>query len=246
MALFSNFAFGMKSRTKLTALTLATAVLVSACGDSGVKSTASAGTSAFEVAGDHAIGNPDAKVTLVEYASVVCGHCASWHEGVYPEFKKNYIDTGKVRYVFREFPTAPETLARTGFLIANCADETKFFDNISLQFKQQKQVFQAARDGKAREIYTNIAKSAGLSEAEFEACLSNQEEIDRYEAVVQGGIDAGVTGTPAFFLNGEKMTRTPSGATFYDLASIEEIILPILGEAVPAKADTSAPDAVEP
>jgi len=98
------------------------------------------------VAGDHAIGNPDAKVTVVEYASVTCGHCANWHTSVYPEFKAQYVDTGKVRYVFREFPTPPQRLAHTGFLIANCADENKFFDNISMKRKMpdMKPLFRAA------------------------------------------------------------------------------------------------------
>jgi len=239
-----------KSLRALRATTLAAALglsafALSACGDKAATSSASSGASEFEVAGDHAIGNPDAKVTIVEYASVVCGHCANWHETVYPELKKNYIDTGKVRFIFREFPTAPESLARTGFLIANCAPETKFFDNISLQFKRQKQVFKAASNGTVREEYVNIAKSAGLSEEAFIECLGNEEENARYDAVVQGGIDAGVMGTPAFFINGVKTKNAPSGKPVYSFETFQEVISPLLGEAVP-KADTDSANSETP
>lgn len=227
---------------RITALTTAvtlSAFAVTACADKETSNPVSAGASAYEVAGDHAIGNPDANVTVVEYASVVCGACAAWHEGVYTEFKKQYIDTGKVRFIFREFPTSPESLARTGFLIANCADEKKFFENISLQFKRQKQIFKAAGNGTVRQEYVNIAKSAGLSEEDFLACLTNEEENARYDAVVQGGIDAGVTGTPAFFVNGEKIRTTPSGKQLYTLESFQEILSPLLGEPLPTAKDAA-------
>ena len=149
------------------------AVLLAACGDKAT-TTSGEGQSAYEVAGDHAIGNPDAKVTVVEYASVVCGACANFHNTVYSDFKQKYIDSGKVRFVFREFPTSPENLAQAGFLIANCADEDKFFENISLQFKRQRSILTSSN---IREEYVNIAKAAGLSEAEFETCLANEDEI---------------------------------------------------------------------
>ncbi len=228
---------GIKHISLTLILTLGASVALGACSGSGSGTDAApSGTNAYEVAGDHAIGNPDAKVTVVEYASVTCGHCANWHTSVYPEFKAQYVDTGKVRYVFREFPTPPQRLAHTGFLIANCADENKFFDNISLQFKRQRQIFKAAGDGTVRQEYVNIAKSAGLSEDEFIACLGNEEENARYEAVIQGGIDAGVTGTPAFFINGE-------AKQVFTLESLQEVIAPLLGEAVPEKAPPAESDA---
>ncbi len=208
------------------------ALALIACSQSTDQSTSEPSQNAYEVEGDHAIGNPDAKVTIVEYASVTCGHCANWHTTVYPDFKAQYVDTGKVRFIFREFPTAPQRLAHTGFLIANCADESKFFDNISLQFKRQRQIFKAAGERTVRQEYVNIAKSAGLSEDEFVACLSNEEENARYEAVIQGGIDAGVDATPTFFVNGEKKQM-------FTLESIQEVISPLLGEPVPKKSEDS-------
>lgn len=228
-------------------VSLAAGLSLAACSDSGNTASSQGGAaSQYETADDHAIGNPDASVTVVEYASVVCGACANWHETVYPDFKTTYIDSGKVRYVFREFPTSPANLARTGFLIANCADETKFFENIALQFKRQRQIFKAAGNGTVREEYINIAKSAGLNEEEFYACLSDEAENARYDAVVQGGEDAGVTGTPSFFINGEKISRTPSGTQLFTMESFAEVLGPLLGEesaAEPEADDSSAPEA---
>ncbi len=218
-------------------LTAAASLLLVACGgggtDTGSTDASNTGaTSAFVVEGDHTTGNPNAAVTVVEYASIVCGHCANWHSTVYPEFKKKYVDTGKVLYVFRPFPTSPQELADAGHLIAECADEEKYFDNISLQFERQKQIFEMAGKGQAREAYVGVAKSAGLSEDEFLACMVNEDIRAAYKAVVEGGINAGVTGTPSFFINGTK-------EKVYTLETIEDVILPILGEPIPERSETS-------
>jgi len=221
------------------------AFALTACGggaDSSAQSTNSASaneaTSEFERADDYASGSTDAAVTVVEYASVVCGHCANWHGGVYPEFKKKYIDTGKVRYVFRSFPTAPAELADAGHMIAMCAGEENYFKNIKLQFDRQRQIFDAADKGQAREAYVSLAKASGLSEDEFIACIQNKEIREKYEATVQSGYDLGVTGTPSFFINGEKQK-------VYDLESIEAVILPLLGEPIPEKAEEPEAEKVE-
>ena len=214
---------------RTAAMMTACALALSACGNSNTSvnttstSASAADRSSYEFEDDHAIGNPNAKVTIIEYASVVCGACSNWHRSVYPNFKKKYIDSGLVRFVFREFPTAPENLAQAGFLTANCSGEDKFFENISLQFKRQPQIFAAAGKGTVKDEYIAIAKAGGLSEAEFEQCLQNPEEIARYEKVVQMGIDAGVTGTPSFFLNGEK-------TKMFVLEDFDTALRPILGE----------------
>ena len=210
------------------ALSAVCAVALTACGGNDTAATAvgaSAERTQYEFDDDHAIGNVNAKATIIEYASVVCGACANWHTTVYPDFKKKYIDSGLVRFVFREFPTSPENLAQAGFLVANCSGEDKFFENISLQFKRQPQIFAAAGKGgtAVKDEYIAIAKAGGLSEAEFEQCLQNPEEIARYEKVVQMGIDAGVTGTPSFFVNGEKVKM-------FKLEDFDKALRPILGE----------------
>ena len=222
----------------------ACALALAGCGGEAKAPTAGEGSEAartsYELADDHAIGNPAAKATIVEHASVVCGACANWHEAVYPDFKKKYIDSGLVRFVFREFPTPPENLAQAGFLIANCAGEEKFFENISLQFKRQKQIFAAAGTGTVKDEYIAIAKAGGLSEAEFEACLQDPDEIARYESIVQNGIDNGVTSTPTFFVNGTK-------TKMFVLEDFDAALRPILGDEATAsdKAETEKEDGSE-
>ena len=217
------------------ALCGAAIIALSACGGGGAETPSAAGSNAvkvdisqYEREDDYTSGAANANIVLVEYASVVCGHCANWHSTVYPEFKEKYVDTGKVRYVFRSFPTAPAELADAGHMIAMCAGEDNYFKNIKLQFDRQKQIFDQAGKGKAREAYVSLAKASGLSEADFISCIQNKDIRAKYEATVQSGYDLGVTGTPSFFINGENHK-------VYDLESIEAVILPMLGEPVPEK-----------
>ena len=203
---------------------------LTACSDTKTDAPKPSGSSAgYEIENDHAIGNPDAKVTVVEYASVTCGHCANFHDNVYGDLKKKYVDTGLVRFVFREFPTQPANIAQAGFLIANCAPEGRFFDVIGLQFKRQQQI---VRD--PRNELVKIARSAGLSEADFESCLQDPDEIAKFEAKVQHATDIGVNATPSFEINGELVKRTPSGDTLYTLETWDEVLRPLLGDDAPA------------
>lgn len=212
------------------------ALTLAACsgGDSGTStkgSAASGANSEYLVPNDHVTGSADAPVTLVEYASVACGACAGWHNQVYPDLKQKYVDTGKVRYVFREYVTGVPEYADAGFMIALCAADENYFKNIAFQFKRFNQIMQMGQQGKARDAYIGIAKSAGLSEDEFVTCMQNQELRDQYKAKMQTGIDMGVTSTPAFFINGEKHK-------VYTLESIEDVILPLLGEPIPDRTET--------
>ncbi|MEP3890181.1 MAG: thioredoxin domain-containing protein [Hellea sp.] len=208
--------------TGVAALTLA------ACGggDKPTAPSASGSNGEYLVENDHVTGRTDAPVTVVEYASVACAACAGWHQQVYPEFKKKYVDTGKVRYVFREYVTGVPEYADAGFMIALCAPEKNYFKNISFQFERFSQIMKMGQQGKARDAYIGIAKSAGLSEDEFTSCMQNSELRDQYKAKMQTGIDAGVTSTPVFFINGKR-------EKVYTLETIEDVILPILGEPIP-------------
>lgn len=192
-----------KAAVKSLSVSVLGGLILSACSD---VSTGGEGRTAFEVEGDHAVGAVDAPITVVEYASVTCAHCANWHEAVWPTIQSDYVDTGKVRFIYREFPTAPQNLAFAGFLIANCADDSQFFANIGLQYERQVSLMEGARAGRAKQDYEALAKAAGLNEEQYMACLQNEDERARLDAVITGGIDAGVTGTPSFFVNGEKKT----------------------------------------
>ncbi len=209
-------------------LLLAGATLaLSACNSGSETPTNTGGAdSEYTVADDYILGDANAPVTLVEYASVGCGACAVWHKSVYPEIKSQYIDAGKVKYVYRPFPAGQPEMAQAGHKLALCADRNKFFKNIKLQFDRQSQIMDMGRrpDG-LRQAYVSLAKASGLSEDEFIACMGNEEISERYEAFIQLGYDQGVNSTPSIFINGER--------TDNDLKSIQTAIATVLGEPLP-------------
>lgn len=184
----------MSRRAALTAAALAAMATVAGC--SGGKTSASA-------EGDMALGAPEgAKVTVVEYASVTCGHCATWQEEVWPQFKTKYVDNNKVRYIFREFPTPPQDVAVAGFLIARCAGEDKYFDVMHQIMASQKEWVAGANP---RDTLIRVANAAGLNQQQFEACVRDEDAIKAMEARIKAGLDAGVTGTPTFLVNGTRV-----------------------------------------
>lgn len=185
----------MSRRAAITAAALAALATLSGCG---------AGASGGAAEGDMAKGAPEgAKVTVVEYASVTCGACAAWQTQVWPEFKAKYVDTNKVRYVFREFPTAPEPVAVAGFLMARCAGPDKYFPVVEEIMASQPELFGGTPP---RQVLLRIANGAGLSEEQFAACVTDEDAIAAMDARIKAALDAGVTGTPNFFVNGEKVT----------------------------------------
>ena len=160
--------------------------------------------------GEMALGPANAPVTVIEYASMTCSHCASFAINTLPKFKTDYIDTGKVRYILREFPLDP--LAAAGFMLARCAangDANKYFAMVDTLFHQQGTwVVQ-----KPLPPLLAIGKQAGLNEKAVEDCLANQTMVEGIEAVRKRGVEKlGVSSTPTFFVNGQKAP----GALSYD------------------------------
>ncbi len=146
-----------------------------------------------------ALGDANAPVTIVEYMSMTCPHCANFHNETFDAIKEKYIDTGKVRFIVREFPFDPRAAA--AFMLARCAPEGQYFPMISMLFKQQQQ-WAAAENG--REALLQMSKLAGFTQESFEACLTNQKLLDDVNAVMQRGAkEFGVQSTPTFFVNGE-------------------------------------------
>ncbi|MCA1489633.1 DsbA family protein [Sinorhizobium alkalisoli] len=146
-----------------------------------------------------ALGKADAPVTIVEYMSMTCPHCAAFHNNTFEAIKAKYIDTGKVRFIVREFPFDPRAAA--AFMLARCAPEGQYFPMISMLFKQQRQ-WAAAENG--RDALLQMSKLAGFTQESFEACLTNQKLLDDVNAVMQRGAkEFGVQSTPTFFVNGE-------------------------------------------
>lgn len=195
----ARFRFGaMSRRAALTGAALATMGALAACGgDSGGQAAQ----------GDMAKGAPEgAKVTVVEYASVTCGHCALWQETVWPEFKAKYVDTNKVRFVFREFPTPPAEVAAAGFLLARCAGEDRYFQVIEEIMASQREWQQGISPAAT---LSRVATSVGLSEDEYRACITDADALAALDERIQAGRAEGVTGTPTFFVNG---TRVPDSS----------------------------------
>lgn len=159
--------------------------------------------------GDKSLGNEKAPVTIIEYASMTCSHCANFHATVYPVLKKKYIDTGKVRFIFREFPL--DAVATAAFMLARCAPPDKYFAMIDVLFEQQKNWAFTKENAKG---LLAIAKQAGFSQKSFEACLNDDKLANAIKAVAHRANEKfGVDSTPTFFINGKKMSgeMTPEG-----------------------------------
>jgi protein-disulfide isomerase len=147
--------------------------------------------------GDQILGSAEAPVTIIEYASMTCPHCAHFHETTFPDLKKKYIDTGKVRFIFREFPLDP--LAAAGSMLARCAGDGKYFPMIESLFAQQKDWVTQ----KPLQPMLGIAKQAGFTQESFDKCLANQAMLDGIEASRNRAQKLGVNSTPTFFINGK-------------------------------------------
>ena len=164
------------------------------------------------------LGAKDAPVTMIEYASMTCTHCAAFHEETWPTLKTKYIDTGKVRFVLREFPLDP--LATAGFMLARCAGPDKRYPLVDLLFTQQKNW---AFVDKPVEALENTVKQAGIGHDAFETCLKDQKLYDqvnqeRDKAAQQFKVDA----TPTFFINGVKHAGELS------TAELDKILAPLV------------------
>jgi len=169
--------------------------------------------------GDMALGPENASVTIIEYASMTCPHCANFHETTYPELKKKYIDTGKVRFIFREFPL--EQLAAAASMLARCGGKERFFPMVETLFQQQR-TWAVQRP---LQPLMAISKQAGLSEAGFNECLKNQQVLDGIEDVRQRAANKfNVQSTPTFFVNGKQLRGSAT------LAEFEKEMAPYLKE----------------
>ncbi len=149
--------------------------------------------------GDHVMGDANAPVTVIEYASLTCSHCAHFATTTFPELKKKYIDTGKVRYILRDFPLDPVSAA--AFMLSRCAPSERYYDVVDLFFEKQNDW---AFTNTPLDSLNAMAKQIGFSQQEFEACLTNQSLLDGVNAVKdRGAKDFGVNATPTFFVNGQ-------------------------------------------
>ena len=192
---------------------------LAAAGMLGLRSAqAQTGIDAAGPLGDVWLGPADAKVTIIEYASLTCGHCATFHKDTWPALKAKYIDTGKVRFTLREFPLDP--LATAGFMLARCNGNDKYFPMTDLLFAQQRGW---AFSDKPVDALSSLVKQAGYTQESFESCLKRQDIYDAVTQVKDAGVKAGVDSTPTFFINGQKR----SGAL--SIGEFDKILEPLVG-----------------
>ncbi len=151
---------------------------------------------------DRVLGSVDAKVTVIEYASPTCPHCAKFHNEVYAQFKTEYIDTGKVKFILRPF--VRNVLDAVVFMLADAAGEEQYHTVIATYFKTQEQWGVAE---KPRDALLAIAKQLGFTDQSFEAALTNQELFTAMETMREQALDEfKLEGTPTFYINGKQLT----------------------------------------
>jgi protein-disulfide isomerase len=169
---------------------------------------------------DLAIGPEDAKVTIVEYASMTCGHCMHFHTKVFPELKKKYIDTGKIRFIFREFPLDARAFAAS--MLARCAGSTeKSLALVSALFETQ-ETWAFVKENPTPKLF-EIAKQAGFTQESFDKCLTDQKLLDQLTAIhTRANTVFGVNATPSFFINGKRLQAAPS------IEEFDKVLEPLL------------------
>ena len=201
----------MSRRAAMTAAALTAMVALAGCNSGGAGGAAE---------GDMALGAPEgAKVTVVEYASVTCHVCAAWQAEKWEGFKTRYVDTNKVRYVFREIPTPPSEVAVAGFLIARCAGGDKYFDVVHELLASQDEM-----RGDPRATLFRVGNGAGLSNEQVQQCVTDEAALAAAEERADAARAAGFASTPTFIVNGTKVITpgSPSGPSMEDLSKAIE------------------------
>jgi protein-disulfide isomerase len=168
---------------------------------------------------DMVIGNPDAKVTIIEYASLTCPHCAAFHANTLPALKERYLDTGKAKLAFRDFPL--DGLALRAAMVAHCAGNDRYFGMLGILFGRQVQ-WATAQDPLL--AIAGIARQAGMSEDQFKTCIADKAvEKTVLDSALEADKSLGVNATPTFFINGQKFSGEMS------IEQMAAIIDPLLG-----------------
>lgn len=193
----------MRPSRFLLILALATAPLASASAPAVATEPVAAVTAA-----DRSIGRADAPVTVIEYASFACHLCADWHQLVYPTFKARFIDTGQVRLVFRNLPTPPEQMSLPAHALARCAAPDRFFDVAASLMHGQAAVL---RGGTVDAWYAPAIAVSGRTRAQIDACAATPATRAAINRDIDSAIAADATTTPAFFVNGRRVTDRSLG-----------------------------------
>lgn len=150
------------------------------------------------------MGEADAPIRIVEYASTTCGHCANFHTTLFEHVKQNWIDTGQAHLTMRVLPTDPVELSVTGSLLARCAGQDRYFDVLADLFATQNELIESAQTGAAPAYYEGVGARHGVGAGQLRACLADEAGIAQINASIEAARASGVTGTPTFIINGEQ------------------------------------------
>lgn len=204
----------MTSKRTFLAFAAATALLLVGC-NKPIK----------PVEGDMSLGaGENAKVTLIEYASVTCAHCAEFNKDVMPELMAKYITPGKIRYVYREFLTEPRDVSAAGILLARCSGKENYFKVIDEIMKAQGEMFGDGTTTNALPVLKRIGVSVGIDEKAFNTCVSDEKGLTRIQDNVDKYLkEDDITGTPTFFINGKRFERKTG-----TIADFDEAFAPLL------------------
>jgi protein-disulfide isomerase len=164
-------------------------------------------------------------VTLLEYGSLTCGHCARLNNEVMPEIKRRYVDTGRVRYIFRPSPTPPFDLSVAMHALTLCAGPSRYYPLVEAFYQRQRDIFQAAggETGPKGTLFAIAEDFGGMGYAAAETCLRDPARQTQVRASAEAGIAAGVRGTPTLFVNGV-LVPVRAGQTHYEVADISQAI----------------------
>jgi len=183
----------LSRRILMVAASAGAALALASCNQAGGGGAASADAKTM--------GDAKAPIHVEEYASLTCGACGQFATQVFPAFKAKYVDTGKVRYTLHEFLTEPMAVAAAGFLTARCAGDDKYFGVVDALFHAQEEMY---RSGDARGTLLKVAQSAGLTEAQFTACIQDEAAAEALNARVERAArQENIRSTPTFVVNGK-------------------------------------------
>ena len=233
----------MRSLSRRAVLIAGSLLAATACGgaaDDGGKTDA--GTIDEAAVNEMVLGADDAPVTVVEYASWTCPACLQYQTDVVDRMKEEYVDTGKVKFIFRELPTPPVNISVAGFAVARCAGEDKYFDVLDELFERQRGILSIAREGgQVKAALQQVAANHGLTDAgAFEACLQDSGVRRAIAASVSQGDSEGVSATPTVFVDGQLL----EGFAWRNWDGMKAVLDEALGETAPAAEETeTAPEA---
>ncbi|MCI4645200.1 MAG: DsbA family protein [Hyphomonadaceae bacterium] len=221
----------MLSITRRATLSAFALLALAACGNANGDAGSAGGVRNAETGlPDIVMGDPDAPVTLVEYASVTCPACLGFHETVMPTIKEDYVETGKVKFIFREFPTPPQNVAIAGFALARCAGEDQYYDVLDDLFDSQPGILAAARQGAVIPALKAVAERHGISgDAAFDDCINNSQIRQDIADVILSGDEYQIMSTPTLILQGHKLDNSMQSRTPDGLSALIDLELAALG-----------------